>query len=414
MGESKLEQSSTYVLQNKEQRLRNGIEQDFVVSFVDDILCEAIKVGASDIHLEPNEKNLRIRFRIDGVLYDQDVVDHNKAPNIISRLKILSSLDIAEKRVPQDGKVRVSVDNGINENVIDLRISTFPSVDGEKVVVRILDKSQNFIELESLGFDPKVLDEIKNLIERPNGFILVTGPTGSGKTTTLYAILSKLNSPEKNIISMEDPVEYNVDGITQSQINLKAGFSFENGLRSILRQDPDIIMVGEIRDKPTCRIAIEASLTGHLVLSTLHTNDSSGAVTRLLDMGIESFLINASLCSVLAQRLARKLCEHCKQEVDLTLEEKEILESKNIKLNKSFKAKGCKRCFDLGYKGRVGLFEFLVVDDKIRDLVTQKQSLEKIREQALKNGMITLFQNGLSKVEQGQISLDELLRVVTD
>ncbi|MFH1644639.1 MAG: GspE/PulE family protein [bacterium] len=415
MGGHKFDEASTYQLFNKDQKLKDENGQDLVIDLVDDILWSAIKIGASDIHLEPNEKNLRVRFRIDGVLYDQNPMDVNKASNIISRLKVLSSLDIAEKRVPQDGKVKLIFKNGAaKEKIIDLRISTFPSILGEKIVIRILDKSQNFIDLNSLGFRKNVLDDIKNIIDRPNGFILVTGPTGSGKTTTLYAVLSILNKPDKNIITMEDPVEYNIEGVTQSQINPKAGFSFDNGLRSILRQDPDVIMVGEIRDKPTCRIAIEASLTGHLVLSTLHTNDAAGAVTRLLDMGIESFLINGSLSAVLAQRLARKLCDHCKYEVELEKDGQEILASKNIKLKRLFRSKGCKKCFDLGYKGRMGIFELLIIDDAIRELISLKQGTEKIYEQALKNGMITLYQDGLDKVEQGLISLDEFLRVITD
>jgi len=410
MGVNKLNEALAYLLYSKEEKIKKGVEQDKVVFLVDDILYKAIKVGASDIHLETTENNLRVRYRIDGVLYNQESIDLDSAANAISRLKVLSSLDISEKRVPQDGKVRVQFAG----NVIDLRISTFPSIYGEKVVVRILDKSQNFIELESLGFNSAVLEEIFNLIERPNGFFLVTGPTGSGKTTTLYAILSKLNKPQRNIITMEDPVEYDVEGVTQSQVNPKAGFSFENGLRSILRQDPDVIMVGEIRDKQTCRIAIESSLTGHLVLSTLHTNDSAGAVTRLLDMGLESFLINASLSAVLAQRLVRKLCDACKEKIVLSGAEQKQLKEKHLDLKHFFRSKGCKKCFNLGYKGRIGIFELLLIDDSIRDLIKSKQSTGQIYKKALENGMITLFQDGLSKVKEGLISLEEFLRVVAD
>jgi len=409
MGVNKLHNTSAYLLYSKEEKIKSGIKQDEIVSLVDHILCKAIEVGASDIHLETMENNLRVRYRIDGVLYNQDPISLNSAPTVISRLKVLSSLDIAEKRVPQDGKIRVQVAN----NIIDLRISTFPSIYGEKVVVRILDKSQKFIELESLGFNPIILKEIINVIERPNGFFLVTGPTGSGKTTTLYAILSKLNNPQRNIITMEDPVEYDVEGITQSQVNPKAGFSFENGLKSILRQDPDIIMIGEIRDKPTCRIAIESALTGHLVLSTLHTNDSAGAITRLLDMGLESFLINASLSAVLAQRLVRKLCDACKEKVLLSGEEQKQLKEKNLDLKYFFKSKGCKKCFNLGYKGRTGIFELLIIDDEIRNLIKGKQNAKQIYKKALENGMITLFQDSLSKVKIGLISLEEFLKVIT-
>lgn len=405
--------ASFYLLKSPEDRIKENISQDEVVKIIDDVLYEAILVGASDIHLQPTENDLRIRFRIDGVLYDQKPIDLRISPNIISRLKVLASIDIAQKRIPQDGKIKIVV-QGIKKNKnIDLRVSTFPSMYGEKIVVRILDRSILSIKLDLLGFDKEVLNKISDIISMPNGFFIVTGPTGSGKTTTLYAILSELNDEHKNIITMEDPIEYDIDGITQSQVNEKAGFTFENGLRSILRQDPDIVMVGEIRDKPTCKISIESALTGHLVLSTLHTNDASGAITRLLDMGVEFFLINASLTAVLAQRLARKLCDHCKQEIELTKVEKDLLAEKNIKLKKIYKSSGCKKCLNLGYKGRVGIFELLVIDDEIRKLINKKSPTDLIVKQAMQNGMITLFQDGLRKVQDGIISLDEFLRVIS-
>ncbi len=414
-----IRQDSVYNLCSQEEKIKGGISDEPVVATVDALLYKAIEIGASDIHLEPGQENMRIRYRIDGVLYDQDSINFKQKLPVLSRLKILSSLDIAEKRIPQDGKLRVKINrNLLGLDDIDLRVSTFPSIYGEKMVIRILDRSQNYIDLNSLGLSSSGFDTLSGLISRPYGFFLVTGPTGSGKTTTLYATLSKLNNAQRNIVTMEDPVEYNLDGITQSQVNPRAGFDFENGLRSILRQDPDVIMVGEIRDKQTAQIAIEAALTGHLVLSTLHTNDSTGVITRLIDMGIEPFLINASLSGVLAQRLVRKLCDHCKQEVALTFQEQQVLKDKNFNsvkdLNTSFKAKGCKHCFNLGYKGRTGIFELLVINDNIRDLVTQRPSAEKVRSQSIQNGMNVLFEDGLQKVQDGVISLDELLRVVAE
>lgn len=379
---------------------------------VDSLLYKAIQIAASDIHLEQNQDDMRARFRIDGILYDQEPISFEQKLPVLSRLKILSGLDIAEKRIPQDGKFRVKILSKNKGHVIDLRISTFPSIYGEKMVIRILDRSLNCITMDSLGFSPETLKTLYGLIQRPHGFFLVTGPTGSGKTTTLYAILSYLNDSSRNIVTMEDPVEYNLDGITQSQINLKAGFNFENGLRSMLRQDPDVLMVGEIRDKQTAQIAIEAALTGHLVLSTLHTNDSAGAITRLIDMGVEPFLINAALSGILAQRLVRKLCNSCKKAIDFDPKTCQAIKNKNLK--KIFTAQGCPECMNLGYKGRTGVFELLVIKDNIRTLALKKSSIQDIQEQAVKNGMSFLLDHGLRKVEQGEISLEELLRVVDE
>jgi len=403
MGDSR--QDYVYHLRSKEEKIRQQINDDPAVYFVDSLLHNAIEVGASDIHLELTTEYMRVRYRIDGILYDQELIDLSYSSSILSRLKILSSIDIAQKRVPQDGKIRVSVDK--NNHLIDLRVSTFPSIYGEKMVIRILDRAQSFKELESLGLKPDVLEKLNSLIKRPYGFFLVTGPTGSGKTTTLYSVLSKLNDSQRNIVTMEDPVEYNLDGITQSQINSKAGFTFEKGLRSILRQDPDVIMVGEIRDRQTAQIAIEAALTGHLVFSTLHTNDAASAVTRLIEMGIESFLISASLVGVLAQRLVRKLCNKCKQQVSLNVQEQEVLGKQKSK--KVYGHKGCKSCFNLGYKGRIGIFELLVVDDLIRDLILNKTSVDAIRLKSVENGLKTLLDDGILKVIDGAVSIDELL-----
>ncbi len=399
--------SSTYSLFNTEEKIIKSMNSDPVIDYVDQILCNAIAMHASDIHLQPEEMGARARYRIDGTLYDQDSINPEMLKLVISRIKIIAGLDIAVQRLPQDGKIKLNVSGEHNKSqVIDLRISTFPSTYGEKMVIRILDRSHNLLNLESLGMNSKMFTHIQGLIKKPHGFFLVTGPTGSGKTTTLYAILSALNKPGRNIVTMEDPVEYAVPGITQSQVNDKAGFSFQNGLRCMLRQDPDIIMIGEIRDKITAQIAIEASLTGHLVFSTLHTNDAAGAITRLIDMGVEPFLINATLTGILAQRLARKLCSKCKKETAL-----KNPDLKNIKTN--FEAPGCSDCFNLGHKGRLGIFELLVLDDQIRDLVLQKAATSSVVQQAEKTGMQTLMLDGLEKVGSGQISLEELYATVT-
>ncbi|MBD3273278.1 type II secretion system protein GspE [Candidatus Dependentiae bacterium] len=409
--------NSIYNLLSKEERYKKGINQDSIVDLVDSFLFKAIKYAASDIHLEQTQNDMRIRYRIDGILYDQKSISKDQGLAVISRIKILSSLDIAEKRIPQDGKFLVKVNNSSKNHLIDVRVSTFPSINGEKIVLRILDKEQNCIELNKLGMSNKTLQDIYSIIDRPQGFFLVTGPTGSGKTTTLYSILSYLNNTEKNIITMEDPVEYNIEGITQSQINEKAGFTFAKGLRSILRQDPDIVMVGEIRDKLTAQTAIEAALTGHLVLSTLHTNDSIGAVSRLIEMGVEPFLINSSLSGVLAQRLVRKLCSECKQEDLITLQEKEHLKNKGFdtdkfNLEKIYRPYGCNKCFDLGYKSRTGIFELLKIDDELRDLIIKKSSAQKIKEYAIKNNLNFIINDGIEKIDQGIISFEELFKSI--
>ncbi|MFH1832187.1 MAG: GspE/PulE family protein [bacterium] len=403
---------STYFLLSTEEKIKQGLVGDRVVDLVDAILHQAIEQGASDVHFQPDGHVLRIRYRIDGILYDRAPVAHELWFQVISRIKVISALDIAEKRVPQDGKFKVSM--ATRRDSIDFRVSTFPSIYGEKLVVRILDRSSNLLSLDSLGFSAQNLAAIKAVVTAPYGFFLVTGPTGAGKTTTLYAILSSLNSAEKNIITMEDPVEYDLSGITQSQVNRHTGFMFENGLRSILRQDPDIIMIGEIRDAPTVSMAIESALTGHLVLSTLHTNDAAGVITRLIDMGVEPFLINASLSGVLAQRLARKLCDYCKKEVIVTSAERVLAEKNGVQLKRLFKATGCKHCLNLGYKGRVGLFEFLMPSEGLRQCISGfsgKMSHKIIREQAIQDGMVSLFHDGISKVNQGIISLEELVLV---
>ena len=406
----------SYSLKSKESKFREGLVEDEIVTFVDHLIHKAITFQASDIHLEPSEKSMRVRYRIDGVLQDQSQIDYEKSLSIVSRLKVLTSLDIAEKRIPQDGKMIIKVIDDFDDQEqrdIDLRVSTFPTIYGEKMVIRILDRQSRCISLESLGCPDYILEGINKIIQHPQGFFLVTGPTGSGKSTTLYSILSQLNNPERNIVTMEDPVEYHIDGINQSQINEKIDFTFARGLRSLLRQDPDVAMVGEIRDKETAKISIEAALTGHLVLSTLHTNDSVSAVTRLIDMGVEPFLITSSLSGVIAQRLVRVLCENCKNESELSDQEKNISESLSFDLKSNFQSKGCDECFDSGHKGRSGIFEMFMIDDKIRELIMKNSGTDEIRKVAIENGMKLLKDDGLEKVKLGQISFREFLRVVS-
>ncbi len=406
---------NSYLLLSTEEKLKANALEDPIIDLVDSILYKALDVHASDIHFQPDADVLTVRYRIDGILYDQAPIKQVLVSQVLSRIKVLSSLDIAQKRLPQDGKFNVCVnyDNRESHEPIDFRVSTFPSIYGEKMVVRILDRAHNLLELESLGMHSQTYESINRLVKMPYGFFLVTGPTGSGKTTSLYAILSGLNSREKNIVTMEDPVEYDLRDITQSQVNIKTGFTFKNGLRSMLRQDPDIIMIGEIRDRETAQIAIEAALTGHLVLSTLHTNDAPGAITRLCDMGVEPFLINASVAGVLAQRLARRLCSACKQKEALNTQEKDFLKRFGYNtITHTFKAKGCSECFNLGYKGRIGIFELLVISDTIRELIMRKAPAHAIREQAIQENMQTLFYDGIFKVQQGVVSFEELFSLL--
>jgi type II secretory ATPase GspE/PulE/Tfp pilus assembly ATPase PilB-like protein len=385
------------------------VDDESVVARVDALLKNAIEHRASDIHLEPTRDDLRVRFRIDGILVDQQPFSSSLTASIIARLKILANMDSAERRIPQDGKFHL-MHTG---NEVDIRVSTFPCLHGEKMVVRILDRMLQTINLDNLGFEPTMLDAFKRLMQRQSGFFLVTGPTGSGKTTTLYATLSLLHNSEKNIVTLEDPVEYSLRGITQAQINLPVGFTFEKGIRSLVRQDPDIIMVGEIRDKITARIAIEAALTGHLVLSTLHTTDAPSAIMRLMDMGIEPFLINAALSGVLAQRLARKLCGNCRTTRPATAQEKKLLKQCGLAdMNTVYEAHGCASCDNLGYKGRVGIFELLEISPELRSLIINNPQFDEMYNQALADGMKTLVSDGAHKVKEGIISLAEYARII--
>ncbi len=390
-------------------RLRAVADEAPIVRLANLIIQQAIRQGASDIHFEPQEQRVRVRYRIDGALYSVMTPPKHIQGALVSRLKIMANINIAERRVPQDGRMELKVDN----RDIDLRVSTIPTVWGEKVVMRILDKSGAFVGIEKLGLLPEDHQRFERVISRPYGISLLTGPTGSGKTTSLYAILNRLNRVEVNITTIEDPVEYQLPGIAQVQVNPKAGVTFANSLRSFLRQDPDIIMVGEIRDEETARIAIHAALTGHLVLSTLHTNDAAGTVTRLVDMGIEPFLVSSSVIGVIAQRLVRILCHRCKQPYTPT---EEVL--RRVGLNGSgqpptfYKAVGCELCNHIGYKGRSGIFEIMPVDDEIKSLIVRQAPSSQIKEAAIAAGMRTLQQDGLSKVMNGTTSLEEVLRVV--
>lgn len=375
------------------------------------IMMQAIRDRASDIHLEPDEKNLRVRFRIDGYLFETLTLPKAVHPAITSRIKILAEMDIAETRLPQDGNFNVRMGNW----GFEVRVSTFPTIYGENVVLRLLDQTSPLLSLEELGFSEEMLNQFRQILKRPNGIILVTGPTGSGKTTTLYACLNLINSADKNIITIEDPVEYRLPLIRQTQVNPKAGITFATGLRSILRQDPDVIMVGEIRDLETAEIAIQAALTGHLVLSTLHTNDAPEAITRLLDIGVEAYLISSSLAGVLAQRLVRKICPHCKIPDQLSKDELKKFGDLISKTNISpsfFRGKGCKQCKNSGYFGRTGIFELLIVNEKIRRLISEKASTQIIRELAREEvGLESLRENGLKKVLMGITTLEEIERV---
>jgi len=393
------------------EKMRQAAEQAPVIKLVNLIISEAVKEGASDIHINPEENMVRVRYRQDGILREASCLPKTLQAAVLSRIKIMSDMNIAIKRSPQDGRFRLKIEG----NQIDMRVSSFPSVHGENIVMRILDPASIMIGLEDIGFYPDNLSQIKSLISKPHGIILVTGPTGSGKTTTLYSALSSINSVDKNIITLEDPVEYQLEIIRQAQINVKAGLTFATGLRSILRQDPDIVMVGEIRDKETAEIAIQAAMTGHLVFSTLHTNDAPGALTRLVDMGIEPFLISSSVIGILAQRLVRKICPSCKESYPPTEKVLRELGIQDLSGKKMFyRGKGCKNCKNRGYKGRLGIFELLLTNERIREMVLEKASADGIRKAAQEAGMKTLRQDGMLKVLDGTTSIEEVMRVTME
>ncbi len=376
------------------------------VSFVNSSLIKATALSASDIHIEPYEDVSSVRFRLDGILHDYMSIPISLHESVVSRIKVLANLNVAEKRVPQDGKIRVR----IGGRDLDIRVSVVPTTFGERVVLRLLDRSGSILKLEELGLSGKDLDALQELAKKPYGIVLATGPTGAGKSTTLYAILLHIKSPEKNIITIEDPPEYQVKGVSQIQVNPKVGLTFANGLRAILRQDPDIIMVGEIRDSETAEIAVHAALTGHLVLSTLHTNDAPSAITRLSDLGIEPFLIASSLEGVIAQRLVRKICPYCKESYKPTKEElRELgLEGEHI----LYKGSGCDMCMGTGYRGRTGIYEVLKMDDELKSLITKVQDANLIRKKAKERGFRTMQEDGIEKVLKGITTTQELLRAV--
>ena len=392
--------------------IRDATEEAPIVKLVNSVIAQSVDDAASDIHFEPQAKELVVRFRVDGVLHEIMSIPRRMQSGVLSRLKIMAELDIAERRVPQDGRIGLVVGG----KPIDMRVATLPTVYGEKIVMRLLDKTNVMLDLEDLGFAPKALKRFRKSFTRPYGAILVTGPTGSGKSTTLYAALNILNNPEKNIITVEDPVEYRLTGINQVQVNTRAGMTFAAALRSILRCDPDIVMIGEIRDRETALIAIESALTGHLVLSTLHTNDAPGALSRLTEMGIEPFLTSSAVDAVLAQRLARRLCTQCKEPYTATKEmlrkndfPPEVCDRDDVVL---YRAKGCSRCNNTGYKGRLGLYEVMIVSEAIRRLTVERKSADEIGRVAAAEGMKSLREDGIVKVLLGMTSVEEIARVI--
>jgi type IV pilus assembly protein PilB len=389
--------------------LRETADDAPIIKLVNGIVAQAVEQGASDVHLAPDGNDLRVRFRVDGVLHDSATVPRRMVSGVISRVKIMSDLDIAERRVPQDGRVGLNIDG----HHVDLRVVTLPSVHGESVVMRILDQSSGLVDLSGLGMAEQEQDRFRHAIHQAYGAVLVTGPTGSGKSTSLYAALGEINTPEKNIITIEDPVERQVTGVTQVQINPKAGLSFANGLRAMMRADPDIIMVGEIRDRETAQIAVEAALTGHLVLSTLHTNDAPTALTRLIEMGIEPFLVASAIDCIVAQRLARTLCHHCKAR---TIIPAAVLRENGFQSGydlEAYEPVGCARCGGSGYRGRIGLYEVMPVTEEIRTLAIERASADRVAQVAMRHGMRRLRDDGLDKVRHGVTSIAEVSRVTS-
>ncbi len=394
------------------EHLKDLASEAPIIRLVNRLILNAVELQASDIHLEPFENEFKVRYRVDGVLHDVESPPKRFQAAIVSRVKIMAKLDIAERRLPQDGRIKLKV----GDKEIDFRISTIPTLFGESLVMRILDRDTLVLDLVKLGFPDDILPKYMDLIHQPYGMILVTGPTGSGKTTTLYTTLAMINKPENKIITLEDPVEYQMRGINQIQVNPKIGMRFASGLRSIVRQDPDIILVGEIRDTETAEIAIQSALTGHLLFSTLHTNDAPGAITRLLDMKVESFLLSSTLLGVLAQRLVRAICPQCKEEVrpDAKLIQAMELEAETLTGFRFYEGRGCEACRFTGYRGRVGIFEYLPVDDEIRRLINQHASTEIIKAQAKTQGVRFLRQDGWRKVRQGVTTVSEVLRVTLE
>ncbi len=421
-GDSKFRQSAGKISKEYERQqslsdealsveeIRQRTEAEPVVKMVSLIFNEAVKLGASDIHVEPSENNAVVRFRIDGMLRQHTELSKWMYSPFTSRIKILADLDIAEKRIPQDGRIRHTVEGG----VFDFRVSTLPTHFGEKTVIRVLKHDIALLDIRNLGISPEDQELVSELIEKPQGMVFVTGPTGSGKSSTLFACLNRIKHKAINITTIENPIEYKLDGVNQVQINEKAGVTFASALRSILRQDPDVILIGEIRDNETAQIAVQSSQTGHLVFSTLHTNDALSAITRLKDLGIPGFLISSSILAVIAQRLVRILCSQCKEEAVLSDEQRSKWESLlgNYPVPRSYISRGCKACNNVGYKGRMGIFEIITINEKIRTLIAENAPETSIRRVLRENGFKTMLQDGINKVENGVTSIDELLRVV--
>ncbi|MEN3033390.1 MAG: GspE/PulE family protein [Aquificaceae bacterium] len=380
-------------------------ESSPAVAFVNQTLIKATSVGASDIHIEPNQSGVNVRFRLDGVLNEYTTIPHSLHEQVVLRIKVLANLNVAEKRVPQDGKISIKV----GQRNFDVRTSVVPSVFGERVVLRLLERGAKLLELQDLGLSPQDLQKLKRLSQKPYGMIIATGPTGSGKSTTLYAMILNIKSPSKNIITIEDPPEYQIDGVSQVQVNPKVGLTFASGLRALLRQDPDVIMVGEIRDSETAQIATQAALTGHLVLSTLHTNDAPSAITRLFDLGIEPFLIASSLEGVLAQRLVRRICDNCK--VEYTPSDEELAQL-GLSGGKFYRGQGCEKCLYSGYRGRTAIFEVLELNEEIKRLIVRTQDSNEISEFLKAQGFSNMLQDGIRKVLQGITTAEEVLRAV--
>lgn len=396
-------ESIKYDIENLDEDDLSDVSSAPVVRLIDTIIRQALKSGASDIHIEPYDEHIRVRYRIDGKLIEIMNTNKNTHSAIVTRIKIISGLNIAEKRLPQDGRVEMKIDSYL----VDLRISVLPTVYGEKIVIRLLDRSNFLKRLDELGMSERSLESFTQILDVPNGIILVTGPTGSGKTTTLYSVLNSINNDNKNIITVEDPVEYKLDGINQVQVNTKAGLLFSTGLRSILRQDPDVIMIGEIRDNETAEIAVRAAITGHLVISTMHTNDAPATVSRLFDMGIKPYLINSSVRGIVAQRLVRKICDNCKVEYEASSYEKSVLNIEDHENFKLYRGTGCHKCHNTGYSGRTAIHEVMKLSKSIRDIIQHEGTADKLREVALEEGMYTLHENCRDLVIKGITTIDE-------
>ena len=406
-----MEESSSMVISDIEDTadLLDDTSDAPIIKLVNHILSQSIKARASDIHIESYQNSFKVRYRVDGILYDLITPPKWIQPALISRIKVMGKMNIAEKRLPQDGRLEVR----IGEQNIDVRISTIPTAFGERVVLRLLNKTASLLSLSDIGLSPDRLSQLNDLVRSPYGIILVTGPTGSGKTTTLYGVLSSINSPDINIITIEDPIEYQINGISQIQVKPKIGLTFSTGLRSIVRQDPDVLLIGEIRDKETAEIAVQSALTGHLVFSTLHTNDSASAITRLVDIGVEPFLISSSVIAVVAQRLIRVLCPECRQPYtpdDQALETIGISPDQ-LRDHRLYQARGCEKCFHTGYRGRVGIFEIMVLNSQLKSVILKTFDSNMIKQEALANRMITLRQDGVQKVLNGVSTIEEILRV---